>query len=80
MATWSYVCRPCRGETDDTTWYVDAVEVEESMADVNIVRVKVGPAWRCAILDRSQRVEVERMLIRRVNGTDAADCSECEDS
>ena len=79
MAVWAYACRPCRGEDENTLWYVDMLDVDELSPDVSVVRVKVGPNWRCALLDRSQRVEVERMLTRRVTGTDARNCSECED-
>ena len=79
MAVWAYACRPCRGESDETVWYLSVMDVEELSPDIRIVRVKVGGNWRCAILDRSQHVEVEGMLVRQVIGTDAIDCSECED-
>ena len=75
---WAFACRPCRGD-EQTTWYVSALDVAEFHERVQIVRVKVGPQWRCATLDRTQKVEVQSLLIRSVHATEAQDCSECED-
>ena len=55
-------------------------QVAEFSPEVRIVQVKVGKHWLCAELDRSERVEVERMLIRQVVPTDWTECAECTDA
>ncbi|MEE4380249.1 MAG: hypothetical protein V2J55_22405 [Candidatus Competibacteraceae bacterium] len=77
MAVWAYECRRCGNEA--TVWYVSEMAVAEFPENVRIVGVKVGSRWLCAVLDRSQRVSVEGMLVREVIPTDAATCADCVD-
>ena len=75
MSVWAYRCYSCvEGEGD---WFVSQVSAEGLGADVRIVRVRVGKDWKCALLDRSQRVAVERQLLRDVIASDETDCPEC---
>lgn len=75
MAQYAYPCRP-PGSTDEL-WYVDREAVDGYGAEVTIVRVKVGDDWRCATVDRSRPLAVDRMLIRSVVASDAEDCPAC---
>ena len=75
MATWAYECRS--SDQTDQTWLVGCQAVDAMPADTRIVRVKAGSQWHCATVDRSQRIEVEAMLLREVIASDEADCPEC---
>ena len=75
MSAWAYRCQPCiEGEAD---WFVSQLDVERLNPDVQIVRVKVGADWKCALLDRTQTVAVESQLLRDVIASDEADCPQC---
>lgn len=75
MAVWAYRCQaPNEGGAE---WFVSALKVAELGPDVQIVRVQVGRQWRCAVLDRSQRLTVQDQLVRPVIASDSSDCPEC---
>jgi hypothetical protein len=75
MSAWAYRCHPPdEGETD---WFVSRLDVEELGPDVQIVRVKVGAEWKCALLDRKQTVVVENPLLRDVIASNEVDCPLC---
>ena len=75
MSAWAYRCHPCvEGEAD---WFVSQLDVERLGPDVQIVRVRVGRDWKCALLDRTQAVVVDNQLLRDVIVSDEADCPEC---
>lgn len=76
MAVWAYGCHPC-GETAAATWYVAATAVDQMPAGTAILRVRVDSEWRCALLDRRQRVSVEQLLLREAIPSDPADCPGC---
>ncbi|MCO6456064.1 MAG: hypothetical protein J5I93_12260 [Pirellulaceae bacterium] len=80
MAVWAYACRPCRGERPEVIWYVAASDCEKLAADTTVVRVQVRDGWRCAIIDRARRVEVEGLLVRQVIDTDCRSCDDCQDN
>jgi hypothetical protein len=75
MSAWAYRCRGS-GE-DESAWFVSEVDVERFGPDVQIVRVRVGGDWKCAVLDRKERLAVENQLLRDVIASDEADCPEC---
>ena len=75
MAAWAYECRPAN--KPDECWLVGCLVVDEMPGQPRIVRVKVGSEWLCAVVDRTQRVEADRMLLREVIASDEADCPEC---
>ena len=79
MAVWAYACYPCRGESAEVIWFVAATDCEKLPPNAEIVRVKVKDRWRCARMDRRQRVEVEGLLVRQVTAADAQGCEDCED-
>ena len=75
MSAWAYRCHPCvEGEAD---WFISQLDVERLGPDVQIVRVRVGRDWKCALLDRTQAVVVDNQLLRNVIVSDEADCPEC---
>jgi len=74
MAVWAYECRSC---PPGHTWWVERTRTDEVASATNVLRVKVGAEWMCAIVDRSRTVAIEDQLIREVIGSDAADCPEC---
>lgn len=74
MATWAYECRACGS---DEVWLVSRQAVDEVLGTARIVRVKTGEGWQCAVIDRSQPVAVEAMLLREVVASDEDDCPEC---
>jgi len=75
MSAWAYRCHPCvEGEAD---WFVSQLDVERLGPDVQIVRLRVGRDWKCALLDRTQAVVVDNQLLRDVIVSDEADCPEC---
>ena len=75
MSAWAYRCQPCiEGEAD---WFISQVDGGKLGPDVQIVRVKVGADWKCALLDRTQTVIVENQLLRDVIASDEADCPQC---
>jgi hypothetical protein len=75
LATWAYACQSCGDEP--VVWYADTTIIDEMAPDVQLVRVKVGSDWRCARVDRSKPVEIERLLIRQVVAADERECPEC---
>lgn len=74
MAIWAYECRPCSGSG---VWLVSRELVDALPAEVRILRVKAGSGWRCAVVDRSQPVEAEAMLLRAAEAPDPHDCPDC---
>mgnify|MGYP001145683595 CR=1 FL=1 len=75
MSAWAYRCHsPEEGEVD---WFVSRLDVEELGPDVQIVRVKVGADWKCALLDRTQTVAVEDQLLHDVIVSSEEDCPQC---
>jgi hypothetical protein len=74
MAVWAYECRSC---PPGSTWWVARTRTNEVAPSTNILRVKVGKEWRCAIVDRRQAVEVEAQLLREAIPSDPVDCPEC---
>lgn len=77
MAVWAYECRPCAGSG---SWWVARERVDAWPPDVNVLRMKVGAEWRCAVVDRTRAVAVEAQLLREAVASDAADCPECADA
>lgn len=77
MAVWAYECEPC-GD-GETTYFASWEVVNEFPLRVTIVKVRVGRRWLCARLDRTRRVQVERMLVRDVIATEAENCANCKD-
>jgi hypothetical protein len=45
--------------------------------NTDVVRVQVGAEWHCAIVDRSEVVEIEQQLLRDVIPSDPGDCPDC---
>lgn len=75
MTVWAHACRLCNGDRQPR--FVSQSTMAEMPAEVQIVRVKEGSQWLCAVVDRRQRVQVEGLLIREVVASDIADCAEC---
>jgi hypothetical protein len=75
MSAWAYRCRGC--DEKKSSWFVSELDVERLGSEVQIVRVRVDADWQCAVLDRSQRVAVDKQLLRDVIASDEADCPEC---
>lgn len=75
MAAWAYECRPA-GDTKES-WYVACMAVDAMPATTHIVRVRVDDDWRCATVDRGQRISIDAMHLRDVVASDEADCPEC---
>jgi hypothetical protein len=75
MSAYAYRCRSC--ESEEADWFVSLLAAEELGPAVRIVRVRVGSEWKCAVLDRSERVAVENQLLRDVIASDAEDCPQC---
>ncbi len=78
MTTWAYECRPA-DEAIPSPLFVACMTVDGMPRGTSIVRVKVGPEWVCAHVDRRQKVEVAGMLLREVIASSEADCPECVD-
>ncbi len=78
MSSWAYPCRPVAEDVPGPL-FVACVAIDPMPAGNSIVRIKVGPEWHCALVDRSQRVAVEGMLLHDVIASDEADCPECSD-
>ena len=74
MAVWAYECRSC---PPGSTWWVDRTRTNEVAPTTNVLRVKVGKEWRCAVVDRRQSVEIEEQLLREAIPSDPVDCPEC---
>ncbi len=74
MAVWAYECRSC---PPGSIWWVARTRTNEVAPTTNVLRVKVGTEWRCAIVDRRQAVEIEQQLLREAIPSDPADCPEC---
>lgn len=75
MAAWAYVCHP-PGRADEP-WYVSCLAADALPTGTVIVRVQVDGDWRCARLDRRERLAIDSMLLRDVVASDEADCPEC---
>ena len=80
MSVWAYACKPCGDEPSGTIWYVTVSDCEKLPAAANVVRVKVGNEWRCALIDRTKRVEVEGLLVRSCAAAETGDCPQCDES
>ena len=74
MAVWAYECRSC---PPGRTWWVARMRIDEVAPATNVLRVKVGKEWRCAIVDRRQAVEIEEQLLREAIPSDLVDCPDC---
>jgi hypothetical protein len=77
MAVWAYECRPCAGSG---VWWVARERVDAWPPDVNVLRMKVGTDWRCAVVDRTRAVAVEAQSLREAIPSDAGDCPECAEA
>jgi hypothetical protein len=75
MSAWAYRCHP--PDEGSTDWFVSQLDVEKLGPDVQIIRVKVGVDWRCALLDRTQAVTVENQMLREVIASNEEDCPQC---
>jgi hypothetical protein len=53
------------------------MRTDEVAPATNVLRVKVGQEWRCAIVDRRQAVEIEEQLLREAIPSDVVDCPDC---
>jgi hypothetical protein len=53
------------------------MRTDEVASTTNLLRVKVGNEWRCAIVDRSHMAEVEQQLLREAIPSDPAECPDC---
>src|SRR5690606_25022974 len=76
MAEWAYACR--QPGKDQDVLYISAMAISDLPAEQLVVRVKVGAEWRCAVIDRSRRLEVASQLIRPVIASSLDDCPQCE--
>src|SRR5436190_10911143 len=74
MAVWAYECRSC---PPGQTWWVARSERADDAAETDLLRVKVGDEWLCALVDRRQAVAVDEQLVRLAVPADRADCPEC---
>jgi hypothetical protein len=77
MAVWAYECRPCAGSG---VWWVARERVDAWPPDVNVLRMKVGAEWRCAVVDRTRAVAVEAQLLREAVASDVSHCTECAEA
>lgn len=75
MTVWAHPCRLCNDDRQPR--FVSQSTIAELPSEVRIVRLKEGAQWLCAVVDRSQRFQVEGLLIREVVASDIADCAEC---
>lgn len=75
MTVRAFVC--CAPDTGRVLGYVTTSRVEEWPPETQIVRLRVGTDWLCALLDTSRVVEVEGMLLRDAVASDEQDCPEC---
>jgi hypothetical protein len=64
MAVWAYQC--VGGNDGATVWYVSRAAIDELPPDVKAVCVKVGGQWLPAVVDRTQPIAVDGMLVRDV--------------
>ena len=74
MAVWAYECRSC---PPGRTWWVGRTQTDDVAPATNLLRVKVGDEWLCAIVDRSQAVAVDAQLVRDAIPSDRSDCPDC---
>jgi len=74
MAVWAYECKSCPA---GSVWWVARARVEELQLASNVLRVKVGAAWCCAVVDRTQAFQVESQLLREAVASDLDDCPDC---
>ena len=74
MATWAYECRSC---PPGRTWWVGRTQTDDVAPATNVLRVKVGAEWLCAVVDRSQAVAVDAQLVRDAIASDPSDCADC---
>ena len=74
MAVWAYECRSC---PPGQTWWVGRTQTDDVAPVTNVLRVKVGDEWLCAIVDRSQAVAVDAQLVRDAVASDRSDCPGC---
>jgi hypothetical protein len=69
MAVWAYECRG--GDEGATVWFVSRAAIDEMPPGVREVCVKVGSQWLPAVVDRTQPIAVDGMLVREVVASDA---------
>ncbi|MDP1692797.1 MAG: hypothetical protein Q8L49_12755 [Burkholderiaceae bacterium] len=74
MAVWAYECKSCPA---GSVWWVARSRIDELQLASNVLRVKVGKDWRCAVVDRTHAVEVESQLLREAVASDVDDCPDC---
>ena len=74
MAVWAYECSSC---PPGHVWWVERTRTDEVAPGTNVLRVKVGAEWLCAIVDRSRAVAIDDQLIREAIASDPAECPEC---
>lgn len=74
MAVWAYECRSC---PPGHVWWVARIRTDEVASTTNVLRVKVGAEWRCAIVDRSHAIAVDEQLVRDAIPADQSECPEC---
>jgi len=64
MAVWAYQC--VGGDDGATVWFVLRTAIDELPPEVKTVCVKVGSQWLPAVVDRTQPIAVDGMLVREV--------------
>jgi hypothetical protein len=74
MAVWAYECRSCPA---GSVWWVARTRIDELQLTSNVLRVKVGKDWRCAVVDLVHAVEVEAQLLREAVASNLEDCPDC---
>jgi hypothetical protein len=74
MAVWAYECRSCPA---GSVWWVARTRIDELQLESNMLRVKVGKDWRCAVVYRVRAVEVEAQLLREAVASNLEDCPDC---
>ncbi len=76
MAEWAHACRVC-GDGEPSIVYVSAATVAEMPGSTRIVQVRLDERWCCALLQRDNRVSIDRMLLHDAVAASADDCPDC---
>lgn len=79
MAVWAHACRTCGTEEDPANIYVSAAAVAEMPPGTRILQVRIGEQWHCAIVDRTRRIDVDRMLLHDAVPAQPGECPGCDD-
>jgi hypothetical protein len=70
MSAWAYECRARHDAA--ARWFVSRTAIDQLPPGIRHVLVHVGDDWVPAVVDRSQQVAVEAMLLRDVVADDEA--------